>query len=538
MIIRNPYGFFARHHKIIHLILLIPLVYLIFAFGDIAEFFQDYVSAGYFTPETSIVESYVNGVLFLIVFALALANGIIFLILGSKKKNNIVYGINTIYFLILLIALLLFGSSMSSIEKENFDATFANFVRDCSKLSYFPLYIIAAVYVAKGVGFNIRTLRFDAGNDLKISEEDEEDVEINLGGEDSSFKRNFVHMLRELKYYVIENKFVVSCIGVVLILIFGYTIYKEVEINNKTYAINQEFKLSNYSLSIKESYITDVDYHGTTIDKEKYYLVIKMGIQNTSKYPAAINKGTFKIVINGKDRYPSYDKGSRFIDFGALYQGESILAGDGRDYVFVYELTKKEIKASYQIDIVSSLTQKNQKIDAKYKRITVKPQNITKSVNLGEVKKGQEMKLKDTTLGDTTYKLNDYKLVDSYQYTYEQCNNKTNTCYKITDTIIPSSSGSMLLVLDDEIKWDEKTEYYKNGSKDFYVDFCTLKYKFKNINYGENSDLISGSSEFKNITPLTLKDKTVYEVPNTLSTAENININIKIRNKNIKLIVK
>lgn len=539
MIIRNPYGFFARHNKIIHLVLLLPLVYLLFSFGDIAGFFKDYISAGYSTPETTIVETYISGFLFFVTFLMAIFNAIIFLILGSKKKNNIFYGIVTVYFLVLLIALLLFGSSMSLIEKESFDATFANFVRDVANLSHIPLYVVVIIYIAKGVGFNIRTLRFDGGKDLVVSEEDEEDVEISLGSENGSFKRNFIHMIRELQYYVIENKFVVSCIGVVLILILGYQGYNEFQIKNKTYAINQAFVLNNFSLAVKESYITDVDYRGSKIDEGKYYLVVKMGIQNNAtKQNIAIDKGTFRIIVNGENRYPSYDKSSRFIDIGATYQGEPILAGQGDDYVFAYELTEKEIKASYQMKIVSSLTQKNNVIDAKYKKITIKPQNITKSINLKEYKLDKEIKLSDTTLGKTTYKLKDYKLVSSYAYTYDQCNSK-GTCNKITDTVV-AKSGKMLLVLDDELIWDESTEYYANSSKDFYGDFVTLKYSFINSNFqsNENSELIKTSITLENVTPKTLKDKSVYEVPNTLSTAQELKLVIRVRNKHLTLIVK
>ncbi len=39
MIIRNPYGFIAKHYKIINILLIIPIIYLTLKFGDVATFF-------------------------------------------------------------------------------------------------------------------------------------------------------------------------------------------------------------------------------------------------------------------------------------------------------------------------------------------------------------------------------------------------------------------------------------------------------------------------------------------------------------------
>ena len=50
MILKKPYGFLIKHFKIINLILLVPILYIILKFGDIAGFFRDYVAAKYNTP--------------------------------------------------------------------------------------------------------------------------------------------------------------------------------------------------------------------------------------------------------------------------------------------------------------------------------------------------------------------------------------------------------------------------------------------------------------------------------------------------------
>ena len=97
MIIRNPYSFVAKHHRIINLLLIIPMVYLIFKFGDIATFFKDYIAQGYTTHETNFVESYITGLAYLAITFMIIANILLYLIFASKKKEVLDDLINVMY---------------------------------------------------------------------------------------------------------------------------------------------------------------------------------------------------------------------------------------------------------------------------------------------------------------------------------------------------------------------------------------------------------------------------------------------------------
>ncbi len=536
MIIRNPYGFVARHFKIINILLMIPMLYLAFKLSDTSNFFNSYISSGYSTPETNFADTYINGLMYFITFILLISNIIIYVILTSKKKNGIIYLINILYCIILFVAMTLFHSAMSSIETSDLDATFANFVRDCSLISYFPMYILMILHATKAVGFNFRTMSFDNNSDLKIKEEDEEDIEIKVGSGNNSLKKNLVHLIRELKYYVLENKFVFMCIGAVLLIFISYNLYMDFQVYNKSISIRQAFNLDDFTLSLKESYITDVDYRGNTIEEDKYYLAIRIGIQNNSLEDSSISDSNFRIYIGNEVLYPSYDKSSRFLDIGEVYQGETIRSTEAHDYVFVYELTKKQLKSSYQMRILNGLTEKNGSLIKKYRKITVRPQNITKTENLGTLKPNQEVSLKKTTIGDTKYMLKNIELVTSYPYQYEVCKTSDN-CNKVNDTIV-AKAGKALLVIEDDITLDETTPYFKYVSKDFYVDFTYLAYK-----YAISSGNDAGNDKYKtinltNITPSTLKGKKVYEVPSSILSANKINLVIRIRNKYITTEIK
>ena len=71
VILKKPYAFLIKHFKLIHLILCLLFLYLLFQTGNINQFFNDYVSAGYTTNELNIASkkrilSYIWELLFFI----------------------------------------------------------------------------------------------------------------------------------------------------------------------------------------------------------------------------------------------------------------------------------------------------------------------------------------------------------------------------------------------------------------------------------------------------------------------------------------
>ena len=364
------------------------------------------VKPSFTIKETNITESYITILTYVSTAIVLLSNILIYAIIATKKKTSIYHLVGSIYYIIVLIVLFFLAGALQSIADHAMDATFANFVRDTATISSLPGYVMLIWGFVDAIGFNIKTFRIDNHVELKVSEDDEDDIEIKVGSDNNTIKRNGVHFVRELKYYVLENKFVFTCIFIVLALIVGYTTYSNYQLYNKTYTINQNFTLDNFSISVKDSYITNVDYRGALINSGKYYLAIKIGIHNQTARDTAIERSNFRIYIGDEIIYPSYDKSSRFIDIGKMYLGEVIAAGSSDDYVFVYELTKDQVKSSYEMRILNGLTQKKEKLLTKYKKISIKPQNILKTQEIGEAKTKQQLDLSNTTLGETTFKLN------------------------------------------------------------------------------------------------------------------------------------
>ena len=539
MIIKRPYGFYKRHYKIIHFLLLIPMLYLALKFTDISNFFKSYIREGFSTKEVGLIESYLTTLSLVTLYFMIFAEAFIFWLEKSKKKFKPIYLVGTLYYLICVIGIIVFHSAMDSIDSATMDQTYAIFVRDLSNVLKYPGYIMMVWTVITAIGFNIKTLSFERDYSDIITEEDDEEVEIKFGKDSFEAKKNLVHFLREVKYYVLENKFVFQALGVLVLAIAVINIYLNLAVYNRNYTINQGFSLNSVSMTLKESYITNVDYTGEIIENDCYYLAIKLGLQNNSNKSIVMDKSTFRIYIDGEAIYPDYSRSSRFVDIGKEYLGNSILGitkdsngkpiYHGADYVLVYELNKDQIKNQYQMKILNTYGKnKKNKMVATYKTITVKPKNIINKPKPNKIALDKEINLNETTLGNTTYKLHSAEIKNVFTYKYNQCINNNN-CTVAKQTIAPSS-GNTFLVIKDKINYDPKSSYYLNSKKYFYEDFGRLSFYFSNTNKTYTyklkkiniSNIINEEEDY---------ETSVYEVNSMAFYGEDKVLTLIIRNK-------
>jgi len=97
MVLKKPYAFLIKHFKLIHLLLCIPLIYLIIRTGAIASFLSSYVASNYYTKEINIAGTYIN---YFMYFAIILILGLvlsIYFLMKQKEKENISYKILNLF---------------------------------------------------------------------------------------------------------------------------------------------------------------------------------------------------------------------------------------------------------------------------------------------------------------------------------------------------------------------------------------------------------------------------------------------------------
>ena len=523
MIIKKPYAFLIKHFKIIHAILLVPMTFLLLNFRDVSKFFKVYeknLTAG----KSMAAGNYITVYTYLALLFLLIVNITIMSLMKSKRKSIKYYLASTLYYIFLLAITIVFFATFNAIDKGTPDATVISLVSSLALLSVLPSYVLILITVTQAVGFNYKTFRFDKTMDLQITDEDEEEVELKLIKNDGTAKRNIVHTLRELKYYALENKGMLTLIGAVVLLVIIISLYLEFQVYNKRYNLYQAFTLDSFSMTIKESYITDVDYSGKSVIDGSYYLAVKIAIFNKTNKPASIGKENFRLFYGDEAVYPTYDVSNRFIDIGQNYEGLLIAPQSGDDYVLVYVLTEEQLKSKYKLKILSSLKQEPGKLIPSYKIINIKPKNIISANKLKDKKVGDTINLSDTFLGKTKYTLQSIYYANSYLYEYEQCTTISG-CITRKSSIMPNS-GNVLLVIKDAIDWDTTTPYYKHNTKDFYRDFTSLEYTYK-TSTGKKIDY---SVPLINVTPSTLSGVKIYEVSNLSIRSSDVKLKVQVRN--------
>ena len=581
MILKKPFGFLIKHFKIINIILLVPILYVLFCFNDISTFYTSYVNHNYITNETGIAGNYITVWLLVVLALLIVANLFIFALMKEKNKPRKLYILSIVYYFILFMLALLVYNNLVSIETGTSSQSVSKLFKDLSFFISLPNYLITALTLFKGIGFNIKTLKFDQDLELQITDEDEEEIEIGGNSDSGGYKKTLVHTVRELKYYVLENKFIMTCLLILLLFILSSRIYLHFGVYNKKYQLNQNMALNNIILSIKDSYLTNTDQGGNIISKDKYFIAIKVKMENKTNEKVSFSSNNFRIRVNGKNIYPNYDRSIRFLDIGKAYLGTNIpnkyidatdnpiytcekgytlkndrcykrgestmettiehhytcpndyetvnvnqceLKEENSEYVIVYEIDESLIKSTYEMKILSELKNDIGELNPSYKIIKFKPKKIIKEEDLGTAKLKEEISLKDSFLQDTKITINDVKVQNTFPYSVEYCESK-DLCYSKSD-VIKAKYGTRLLIIDNNIEYDENTSYYKNSKKKFFQDFGLLSYKIDDQKI---------TSRLEDVTPKGVKDQSIYQVSALIDRGEDVILYLKNRNKSIKI---
>ena len=524
MIIKKPYAFFIRHFRIIHLLMLVPMLFLTLNFGDMTSFIRKYADTMN-TAQTNIAGNYITIFTFLAILVLLAVNITIYTLMKSKRKPTKFYLINSIYYIVLLAMSLLYFAIFQEIDKGKASETLVQLVSGIAVATLLPSYILMPATLMQGLGFNIKTFKFDKVMDLQIVDDDSEEVEVKFLKGNGEIKKNVIHSVRELKYYALENKEIFTLIGIVLVLVIAISIYLDVGVYNKRYNLNQAFALDSFTMTVKESYITDVDYSGNQIADDKYYLAIKLAIYNKTLESQSIDKSNFRLYFDNKIIYPDYGRSGRFTDIGKNYQGGMIPAQKADEYVLVYELDSSMVKGKYQMKILSSVRKEPGKLIPSYKIINIRPKNIVEMKKLSDASVGDSIDLSKTTLGNTKITLKRVNYASRYVYYYDQCS-ELKKCISRKSSISPKSSKTFIVIEDAE-SWDEESSYYKNGKKDFYEDFVTIEYDYTNA----KGDTKTYESKMVNVTPSVLTNVRIYEVNNLVPSGDNIKFCVRIRNQ-------
>lgn len=531
MILRKPYAFFIKHFKIIHLILLLPIGYMIFKSSNIANFFQTLIDNDYLINNNNIAGEYISFFMYLSLVIIIAAGIIIYSLMQEKNKKSMFYIILTMYYVLLFLCTSLVYNQMHTLEQNDAIASTIRVFRDFSKILYYPQYIIAFFTLFRGIGFDIKSFNFSKDlEELELEEQDSEEVEITFGKDSWKYKRKLRKGLREFKYYILENKFVFTCVSVVVLLIIGTSLYMNFEVYNKTYNLNEAFTVNGVIATVNDSYLTTMSYDGKVINEGKYYLAVVIAMANRTNSLIEIEEDNFKLYVDDDYIYPTLSKSGSFMDLGTTYFGGGVRAKSSSEYIFVYELTEAQYRKNYTFKVLDSIVYKPGSLHPKYRIIKLNPEIQTSIEDMGKVKVGSEISLEDTSLKNSKYIINDYSLDNRFDYSYSRCEDDDN-CKEYNDSIIATGTNT-ILKLDADLTLDESCYFYLNQiyEKDFYNNFVEIKYTVNKKQF---------TTKLKDVTPLDYKKSDrFFEVTKALNVATNIELVITIRNRVATIVLK
>lgn len=528
MILKKPYAFLIRHFKMVHLLLLIPMAYLIHRTFRVVSFFRTYVANNYTTSIINIAAEHISFFMYLAVLFIILSVLAIYYLMRQKKKSTRLYFFILLYYIFMFVLIGVTYSILSSMEHNLITAQTARAYRDISIVLCLPQYFFFLYTLVRGIGFDIK--KFNFANDLKdleITDIDSEEFEFNVNVEGYKIERTARRFVREMRYYIKENTFIFSCILAVFVIFIGTVLYLNYGVYNKTYRTSDKMTHNYFTIQIVDSMVTNLSYDGSVIQDGKYYLVLKMFIENRTNKNYELDYTNFRLVLNGKNIYPLLDRGEYFVDFGKPYKEEAIMKQSKDYYTLSYEIDAADLTNEYTIKILESIDFKVGEIAAKYKNIKLNPPKIDTVREMDTLEIGKIVNLKETNLGYSTFKLNGYSFVGNYTYDYEYCSSKTN-CRTLKDSITPNVSGTIektvLLVLNNEYSLDPTSDYL--NAMRFDTKFASQFFSVRITNAGE-SHLVS----LNNKTTQYMKNVFVFETRQEVMNAEKIDLLLTVRNK-------
>lgn len=348
MVLKRPYAFLIKHFRIIHLVLFGFLVYVTIMANNILNFFKDYISSN--GNMEVIASNYFNFFIVISFMFVIFISVFIYMLMRYKKKPKFLYFLMIALSLISCVLFIYLYGNIKELETSVMSARDIRFIRDISRFNYWGLFILCIPVLIRGLGFDIKKFNFSSDlADLKLEKADSEEVEINADLSGDSIKRNARKFCREMRYYYLENKFLLNIIfgiiGVAFIIFIPFNKF----VVNRTLNEGDTLSTENFNLIVEDSYISS--RHATSNNNS--YVILKTSIKGKSKgYSLGIDE--LVLVCKYNEYIPSLKYYYYFSDIGSGYYKENLNMNDYTSYIFVYNIDNSDIDNNYVIRYIKN----------------------------------------------------------------------------------------------------------------------------------------------------------------------------------------
>ena len=524
MILRKPYKFLIKNFRLIHLIITLLMVYIIYRFGRIINFF-DVASSTYTgilttNPTATLFDIYI----YLSIFAVFVFSLIIIFLLYVKKKSIKLYISTIIIYLVAFILIAYAYNVVGDMELKIVDVKILRNTRDFLLVISFVQIIEIILYGIRALGFDIKKFNFKEDlKELDITADDNEEFEFNINVDINKAHRKVNKGKRFLRYFYVENRYLFFLISSICVCVLSLVIYLSLGVYNKKYTQTDFFTTKDFSLAISNSYITDYDYDGNKISENKSFVILELTIK--------ANYGTKKINIARPELIVGYNKYyheslyvDKFVDIGNVYNNEEI-GTEFVKYLLVYPIDKNDVDKNFVFRYVDDNSFSS--TEAKSINVEINTRNLDKIKGTKEYNLGESIDFKDSILGNTEFKIENVVIDDVFKLDYEFCATK-DECYNSIEYIKPSilnNYDKTLLKLKGQIIWDNEVAKSKMTNLFNFINlYGSIKYEIDTL---EKDDF----TKMKRVKSLRLNEENTYyiEAIKEIKNANKISIVFKVR---------
>ncbi len=500
MILKKPYGILIKYFKAIHFILLGLAIILAFKVNDILRYFNDFIANKIGSVNATDYASPINFFLIIIIAALCSA---IYALLKHKNKPRMLYLFLIASYITTFGILIYTSNNLSIIETDILEPQYLRLARDILRLDVLLQYASIAVIIVRALGFDIKKFDFKKDiEELQIDVGDSEEFELSLGVNTDDLKRKSRKQLRELRYYIIENKAFVTIATSVVVIILVVVAISKIDFTKRNFHENTIVNTPLYNIEVTNSYITNKSYNNTTINPDdKTFIIIKINVQAHYQGTYQLETNDFFLNVNKENYNPTKKYYKYFKDIGIGYDHQNIPSNNSKSYILVYNIDNKYLGKKIRLKYKEGFTVKNNTTKVSEKYITLNPVNLDENqTTVQTTYLREELSLDGSLYQDTNLTINKYQLQDESE-------------------LSKNGHGTVLILNATSSKLDPSI----SSVQDLIASHAKVKYTLNGKDYT--------SKIMTDVTPNSSQGQSYYEVSTNVSKASKIWLELNIRNK-------
>ena len=531
MILRKPYAFLIRNFKLIHIILTILMILFFIKMRNIAGFLNGYVDENLFNQTLGVVSKYIGIWAFLLPIMIITILAVVMSLLKMKNKPVRFYWISIIAYIIEFIVMIIAYSIFNDIQLGQVSANFTSIFSELfDAISYLtlPFTIIALI---RGVGFNVKQFNFKKDLiELDISDEDSEEFEVEVEFDTEDFKAKINRKLRFFKYVYLENKLVFISLGVISVIAIIAGIFIYFASQERIYNEKEVFKTPSLNLRVENSYKTKFGSNGSTIRKDKFYVIVDLTVVNTTDNEVSLPYKYIYLRVGDTKKYaPTDNYRDEFTEFGLRFiSTDKIKPKEKRQVVLVYELDLEYEKSLLRFEYVLKRAANDDDKIFEYLKVDLKPKEFKEVEKVSESNLGDKLQFKNSLIEGTEIQIDEVEISKRFNHKYKQTIGGVER--EFTKAIIPTDTSSYKkTIMKLKINLKKNSDLYQRLYSNFYE-------KYANIEYEINGKTILQKARIIDLTPEN-SEYLYLEVVEEISTANKVTLVFTIRDKEYRYIL-